>query len=71
MNNKIALLIAGVAVAVLAVVLAFFIMKPREAPAVIENTPTYGTDNPLEKKPELNPVTKTNPYADIKTNPFE
>lgn len=70
MNNKIALLIAGTAVVVLAVT-AFFIMKPAEAPVVIENAPTYGTDNPLEKKPELNPVTKTNPYANIKTNPFE
>lgn len=27
--------------------------------------------NPLEDKPELNPVEKTNPYKDIKTNPFK
>lgn len=70
MNNKIALLIAGVAVVALAVA-TFFIMKPEETPVVIEDVPAYGTDNPLEKKPELNPVTKTNPYANIKTNPFE
>ena len=27
--------------------------------------------NPLENKPEVNPVDKTNPFKDIKTNPFE
>ncbi|MFH1608645.1 MAG: hypothetical protein ABH951_01340 [Patescibacteria group bacterium] len=27
--------------------------------------------NPLENKPEINPVDKTNPFKDIKTNPFE
>ena len=27
--------------------------------------------NPLENKPEVNPVDKTNPFKDLKTNPFE
>lgn len=27
--------------------------------------------NPLENLPDTNPVTKTNPFKDIKTNPFE
>lgn len=27
--------------------------------------------NPLKKAPDTNPVSKTNPYSDIKTNPFE
>ncbi len=27
--------------------------------------------NPLDKKPDLNPVDKTNPYKNIKTNPFK
>ncbi len=27
--------------------------------------------NPLENKPDVNPVDKTNPFKDIKTNPFE
>jgi hypothetical protein len=27
--------------------------------------------NPLENKPDLNPVEKANPYKNIKTNPFE
>lgn len=32
--------------------------------------PAIGT-NPLENKPNLNPVDKTNPFNDIKTNPFK
>jgi len=32
--------------------------------------PSLGT-NPLENKPEINPVDKTNLFKDIKTNPFE
>ena len=27
--------------------------------------------NPLENKPDVNPVSKANPIKDIKTNPFE
>lgn len=27
--------------------------------------------NPLENVPDINPVEKTNPFTDIKTNPFE
>ena len=27
--------------------------------------------NPLEKVPEVNPVDKTNPFKDVKTNPFD
>ncbi|MDO8599899.1 MAG: hypothetical protein Q7R44_00605 [bacterium] len=27
--------------------------------------------NPLENKPDSNPLTGTNPYSDIKTNPFK
>ncbi|GEM_PF-3449134 len=27
--------------------------------------------NPLKNAPDTNPVSKTNPYRDIKTNPFE
>lgn len=27
--------------------------------------------NPLENKADINPVDQTNPYANIKTNPFE
>jgi len=27
--------------------------------------------NPLERKPDVNPVSKTNPFGNIKTNPFK
>lgn len=27
--------------------------------------------NPLENAPDLNPVSNTNPYSGVKTNPFE
>ncbi|MDD5430897.1 MAG: hypothetical protein PHP03_01600 [Candidatus Pacebacteria bacterium] len=27
--------------------------------------------NPLENKPNINPVDQTNPFKDIQTNPFE
>lgn len=27
--------------------------------------------NPLDDKPDLNPIDKTNPYSNIKTNPFK
>lgn len=32
--------------------------------------PSLGT-NPLENKPEVNPIDKVNPFKDTKTNPFE
>lgn len=43
---------------------------------IITESATKGTlpsiqMNPLEEKPDLNPVDKTNPYKDIKTNPFK
>ena len=43
---------------------------------IITDSATKGTlpsiqTNPLEEKPDLNPVDKTNPYKDIKTNPFK
>jgi hypothetical protein len=27
--------------------------------------------NPMEKAPDTNPVSKTNPYSGVKTNPFQ
>jgi len=32
--------------------------------------PSLGT-NPLENKPDINPADKSNPFKNIKTNPFE
>lgn len=33
--------------------------------------PDISGSNPLENKPDINPVDKTNPFTNIKTNPFE
>ena len=35
-----------------------------------EVIPSINT-NPLENKPNINPVDQTNPFKNIKTNPFE
>lgn len=32
---------------------------------------SYAPPSPLEAKPDLNPVSKTNPFSDVRTNPFE
>lgn len=50
--------------------------KVNEATDKINNSATRGVlpslqTNPLENKPDLNPVDKVNPYKNIKTNPFE
>jgi hypothetical protein len=76
-KKTITVLASGAAVAILAAAAFYYFTKPSQEPeqtAKTEQTaelPTYGTDNPLEKKPDLNPVEKTNPFADIKINPFE
>lgn len=33
--------------------------------------PDLSNQNPLEDKPDVNPVSKTNPFSEIKTNPFK
>ncbi|MDP2703840.1 MAG: hypothetical protein Q8P01_01310 [bacterium] len=35
-----------------------------------EVAPSVST-NPLDNKPDINPVDQTNPFKNIKTNPFE
>lgn len=30
-----------------------------------------GQVNPLKNNPDINPVNKTNPFTDVKTNPFQ
>lgn len=51
---------------------------PAPQPGGTEATSTYGTlpeiesvTNPLEEKPDLNPVDRANPFKDIYKNPFE
>lgn len=36
----------------------------------VEVVPTTST-NPLDNKPNINPVDQTNPFNSVKTNPFE
>ncbi|MBI2041590.1 MAG: hypothetical protein HYT20_01040 [Candidatus Nealsonbacteria bacterium] len=50
--------------------------KINEAANKIKDSATQGVlpslqTNPLENKPDINPVDKINPYQNIKTNPFE
>ena len=74
MDKKTALALAsGVVIVAAAAAIYYFTAsdKSDQPPVETAELPTYGTDNPLEKKPDLNPVEKTNPFADIKTNPFE
>lgn len=74
MNKKTTLFaISGAAIIIALAVAAFFAARPQETPVTSDeqDTQTYGTTNPLEGKPELNPVDKTNPFTNIKTNPFE
>lgn len=70
MDRKTILLIVSGAVVVILAIVAYVLVKPDEA-ALPTDTTVYGTGNPLEEKPELNPTEATNPFANVKTNPFE
>lgn len=46
-----------------------------ETSVILESTngevvPTTST-NPLDNKPNINPIDQTNPFNNVKTNPFE
>lgn len=74
MHKTTLLMLSSAAVILIALALAAYVAtRPQETPVISDeqDTQTYGTGNPLEGKPELNPIEKTNPFADIKTNPFE
>lgn len=50
--------------------------KTGEATETITNSATKGVlpslgTNPLENKPDINPADKSNPFKNIKINPFE
>lgn len=50
--------------------------KPGEATPTITESAVQGVlpslqTNPLENKPNINPVDQTNPFKNLKTNPFE
>ncbi len=73
MNTK-SVLTAIVVVLVVAGIGAgfYFYQQQKESPDNAQApAPSYGTEAPLENKPDVNPVDKTNPFKDVKTNPFE
>lgn len=77
MNKKI-LIAASVLIVAAIAGAVYFVLRPKpEVPPIktisdvqklIEINPI---SNPLEKKPELNPVEKINPFKDAYKNPFE
>lgn len=71
-------ILAVVAVLIVGVWFAFLRQSPpsTEQPSVDYSAPvvpsyTTPSANPYETAPEVNPVEKTNPFSDLKTNPFE
>ncbi len=53
----------------------YYYYKNKQASEVVNQTnsavlPSTST-NPLENKPNVNPVDQTNPFKNIKTNPFQ
>jgi len=42
-----------------------------ETDTTYEGTVSSTSTNPLDNKPNINPVDQTNPFKNIKTNPFE
>ncbi|MEK7614688.1 MAG: hypothetical protein AAB428_03425 [Patescibacteria group bacterium] len=69
-KNKILLIVSVIAVIIIitAGVYVFFGANRENSGG---EPASYGTDNPLQNKPDLNPVSKTNPFKELKTNPFE
>ena len=66
-----------VLVIILLILLAvIYWQSPKEEAGVVTDTtkeavvPSTST-NPLDNKPNINPVDQTNPFKNIKTNPFE
>ncbi len=71
MDKKTTLSLAAGVLLLILIGAALYFTKPDPVPTPAVETPAYGTVNPLDKKPDLNPVDKTNPFTDVKTNPFE
>lgn len=86
MENKSRQIFIAAGVTVVAVVLfAVYYFVLREKPKIpeqetgaaetITKSATEGVlevdTNPLKNAPDINPTRKTNPYSNVKTNPFE
>ena len=72
MNKKILVIIfALIAIISLVIILVVFLAKPKNGEPVA-NLPSLGSGQvSLEQMPEVSPTAKTNPFKDVKTNPFD
>lgn len=75
MSKQTILIIASALVLIIVAGAAFYILRTQflrtqsASPAPAQTS--FGTNNPLEKAPDLNPTTKTNPFTKVNTNPFQ
>lgn len=76
MNKKI--IFSLIFAVIVFIALGFIFLKPKsEKPAEVLNndaTTNLGestSTNPMNNKPDINPVNKSNPFSSIKTNPFK
>ena len=74
-----AIIIAGAVLAIAAIAVGWwYYQKSAGSDAVKENLGTEAAKgtlpsintNPMENAPDTNPVSKTNPFSNLKTNPF-
>ena len=75
MNKKYAI-VSVVVILILAGVVYWYSQPKKSGVEVNTGTSTEAvipstSNNPLDNKPNLNPVDQTNPFKNLKTNPFE
>ncbi len=71
MTNKSKTVIASAVILIVVAVFAYFLMQDTKSDKKSGYDYYVPSENALEKAPDINPVNKTNPFKDIKTNPFE
>ncbi len=67
-------LIIGIVVLAVAALGVGYFLRSKTVPSDSSSQPTQNIDYVTEAEvnvPEVNPITKANPYADLKTNLFE
>ncbi len=71
MNNRNLIIVLSIVV-VLMIVSAAIFLRIGSTDEQAYDLPSLGGDSaPLQNMPDVNPTEKTNPFKDIKTNPFE
>lgn len=87
MNKKIVIALAAVVIVAAVGLYYWYFLKPEpaspveQAGSVVEELSEQASQgvlptidpgsNPMQNAPDVNPVSKTNPFSNIKTNPFE